>query len=52
MAFKKWASVLDGSSTGTGGEAGTCVVGDLLSDGSLEWTGNYPAEPASIHIDT
>lgn len=31
----RWASVLDGNSTG-GVPVGTCVVGNLLSDSSLE----------------
>ena len=48
----RWASVLDGSNTGASDNVGTCVVADLRnSDSSLEWTGNYPAEPASIYID-
>ena len=46
----RWSSVLDGNSTG--GVVGTCVVGNLLSSSFLEWTSNYPAEPASIYIDT
>lgn len=47
----RWSSVLDGSSTG-GVAVGTCIVNGLLPDSVLEWTGDYPAEPEAIYIDT